>query len=316
MLSQRVLRQPIVRALSEPEDLTPRFVEGGAGKIAYYTARSPHARAVETVLLIHGAGMSARSWGDTIESLSRNVDVLAIDLPGHGASDPIDEVTVERYVDATITLLTNFGIGPVFVAGHSLGGSVALALASSRPDLVKGLILVSTCAKIPRDNNPMKALLGALPAPLRRMLFFTTARSMLFGVAAPGDAVQIALNELRDCPPETIKKDVAAAEAMDLESAAQQLGMPTLILCGTADMVTPMRLSERLHQLVPGSQLEIAPRVGHMLPLEAPEWTNEKILAFVGWMDAKETRKAVIVEPVPPLQLVRQLVSRVRALYR
>src|SRR5580765_2899257 len=120
-------------------------------KISFLAARSPRRGAAKTILLIHGAGMSARSWALQLRGLSPSHQVLAMDLPGYGASDPIADASVESYAEAASTLLTTLGIGPVFVAGHSLGGSVALVLAASRPELVKGLVLISSCAKAPQN---------------------------------------------------------------------------------------------------------------------------------------------------------------------
>jgi pimeloyl-ACP methyl ester carboxylesterase len=76
----------------------------------------------------------------------------------------------------------------MFVAGHSLGGSVALALAARRPELVKGLVLISSCAKTPQNSGTFKALLGALPVPFGRMLFSSTAKSFLFALGADNSA--------------------------------------------------------------------------------------------------------------------------------
>jgi 3-oxoadipate enol-lactonase len=292
-----------------------RHVGESGSKISFLTARSPPGGAAQTILLIHGAGMSARSWTHQLRGLSASLQVLAMDLPGHGASDPIAESSLKSYTDAACTLLTTLGIGPVFVAGHSLGGSVALALAAHRPELVKGLILVSSCAKAPQHSGAFKALLGSLPSPVHRMMFFSTARSFLFALGAPNNAVQLALKDLRNCRPETVRKDMAAAQAMDLEEAAQRVRIPTLVLCGTSDMVTPLRLSEKLTQLIPGSRLNVVDQAGHMLPLEAPERVNEEILEFVAGAREDRVRPSVSGARAAKRQIVR-LLDRIRTLYR
>ena len=286
------------------------------GKISFLAARSPRRGVTKTILLIHGAGMSARSWALQLRGLSPSHQVLAMDLPGHGASDPIGEASVESYAEAASILLATLGIGPVFVAGHSLGGSVALALAAHRPELVKGLVLISSCAKTPQNSGTFKALLGSLPVPLRRMLFSSTARSFLFALGATNSAVQLALRDLRNCRPETVKKDMAAAEAMNLEDAAERLRTPTLILCGTSDIVTPLRLSEKLAGLIPGAQLHVVDQAGHMLPLEAPERVNQEIQDFVASVEQDRARQSGSVVGAAKQHIARLVADRVRRLCR
>lgn len=193
---------------------------------------------------------------------------------------------------------------------------MALALAARRPELVKGLVLISSCARTPQSSGTFKALLGSLPVPFGRMLFSSTARSFLFALGATNNAVQLALNDLRNCRPETVRKDIAAAEAMNLENAAQNLRTPTLILCGTSDIVTPLRLSEKLNDLIPGAVLHVIDQAGHMLPLEAPERVNQEILAFVAGVAEDKARQSGSVVAAAKRHIARLLAERVRRFFR
>jgi pimeloyl-ACP methyl ester carboxylesterase len=255
-------------------------------RVSYLTVESPRPRRGDTILLIHGAGMSARSWTDQLRGLARFLRVVAIDLPGHGESDPIGEATVDVYGDTAHQLLDALGIGRAFVAGHSLGGAIALALAARHPETVEGLVLLSSFAKLPSRNGALEGLLRLLPGPLQKMLFLPMAQPILFGPGASSGAVRLGLAELRACHPDTIVKDMAAATAMDLEGAAVGLRQPTLVLCGTQDMLTPVALSERLNDLIPNSRLRLLEGAGHMLPLETPEQVNRAILDFVGSVES------------------------------
>ena len=249
-----------------------RFVGPDGQRTSYLDAAGAGASA-ETILFIHGAGMSAQSWTEQLRGLRLHLRAVAIELPGHGASDPGPNLTLEGYADIAATLIETLGVGPVFVAGHSLGGGVALMIAARRPDLVKGLVLVSSCARLPQNNTGMDALLGYVPRPLRTMLLLSTAKRILFGLGAPGRAVQLALNDLRSCPPETVRSDIAASRAMDLEHAAQGVRVPALILCGTEDMLTPVALSQRLAELIPGSP----EKLGTLIESDLANW--KKLIA-------------------------------------
>ncbi len=269
------------------------------------------------MLLVHGAGVSARSWTNQLRGLGHALSVLAIDLPGHGESGPIPEATVEGYADIAGGFLDAVGTGPVFVAGHSMGGAVAQALAARHPDMVKGLVLVSTCAKLPERENLPGKLLWLLPGPIRKVIFFSMAKKILFGAGASRQARSLGMEEIRTCRPETILKDVAAARTMDLEAAAGGIRVPTLILCGSQDKLTPPELSQRLKELIAGSRLQIVEGAGHMLPLEAAERVNQEILDFVGAVSRPGVwGVAHVGGGTTKRSILRRLLGRVKTLLR
>jgi len=259
-------------------DMARQFVGPDGYRVSYLTVRAP--RAGPTILLIHGSGVSAGYWVNQLRGLGRALRVVAIDLPGHGASDPIEGTSVETYADVTARFLEVLGTGPVIVAGHSLGGAVAIALAARHPGAVAGLVLLSSCAKLPPVDNSWERWLAYLPGALRKILFFSMAKKLLFAPGAAGRAVSLGMQELRSCRPETILKDVLAARTMDLTDQATRLEVPTLLLCGSRDRLTPPALSEQLSVLIPRARLSTIEGAGHMLLLEAPERVNQEILAF------------------------------------
>ena len=291
-------------------------IEVGGIRISYLTSPHSQASGAPTILLVHGSGVSARSWTAQLEGLGQGLRVLAIDLPGHGESDLMPEATVQAYADAARALVETLRLGPVFVAGHSLGGAVAVALAGRYPNMVKGLILLSTCAKLPETDSSLEGLLWYLPGPIRKIVFFSMAKKILFAPGARGRAVQVGMEEIRACRPETILKDVAAARRMDLEEVARGLRVPTLILCGSRDKLTPPALSERLNDLIPSSRLLVLEGAGHMLPLEAPERVNRQILEFVESQEGFGPRR--LRQPVSEIQpsILRRLLERVKRLLR
>jgi pimeloyl-ACP methyl ester carboxylesterase len=239
-----------------------------------------------------------------LRGLSDVLKLIALDLPGHRESDPVSEPTLTTHADAACRALRLLETGPVFVAGHSLGGAVAQVLATRYPEMVKGLILVSTCAKVPPQEGS-HTLLGFVPAPFRRAVVSWAARKMLLGPSAPSHAVDLTLQEIGECPAQTIQHDTRMGRGMDLESVARGLRVPTLILCGSRDRLTAPALSQELSAMIAGSRLQIVPVAGHMLPLESPEVLNKAIREFV----ASVTLEAV---PSPRPGMLRRLVDRFR----
>lgn len=289
-----------------PAPASDRIVRGSIDiegrKVSYLTVEG--GRISETLLLIHGAGVSARTWVNQLRGLSDVVRPLAIDLPGHRESDPVDEPTLPAFAETARHVLEQLETGPVFVAGHSLGGAVAQVLARRHPERVRGLILVSTCAKVPTDAGG-QGLLGFVPAPFRRAVFLWAVRRTLLAPWASSNAIALTLEEIRRCRPETIQSDTAIGRGMDLADIARELRVPTLILCGGRDRLTGPELSRQLSVMVAGSRLQIVPFAGHMLPLEAPDALNQAIREFV----ASVARDTVVAAPPNAL---RRIVERVR----
>ena len=269
--------------------------------------REPEA-AGPIILLIHGSGVNARYWIEQIRGLAAT-RVLAIDLPGHGDSDDTVTQSVEHYADVVGSFIHALGESPVIVVGHSLGGAVALVLAARWPAAVQGLVLLSTCARLPSTTSPAQWLLPFLPAPLRQSLFFATAQGLLFAASAPGRAVGLGMQELRACRPETLARDVAMSRGMDLTAVAKALRVPTLVLCGSRDQITPPALSAELHTLITHSRLKIVEGAGHMLLMEAPAVVNREIQTFAEAV--ARPRRLPAVEGGPtwswPLRILRRL---------
>src|SRR5262245_25615640 len=249
----------------------------GRGRVSYLSEGG----SAHSALLIHGSGMSARSWVSQLEALSTRMRVIAVDLPGHGESSPPPGSSIEDYAAAVADFTVALGCGPVVVVGHSLGGSIALALAARQPALVRGLVLIASCVRPPLVDSVGDRLVALLPGPLRRVLFFSMAKKVLFAPGASADAIASGMQDLRACRPQTILADVRAARAMDLTARAAALDVPTLVLAGSRDRLTTPALAAELSALIRSARLRIADGAGHMLPLEAAGWVNGEILAFV-----------------------------------
>ena len=294
----------------DPMTIDRRSIDLDGRRVSYLTAGGSAAAPV--ILLIHGSGVSAGYWIHQLRGLADRFRVTAIDLPGHGKSDPIPRASVEEYAETVAGLLEALHTGPVLVVGHSLGGAVAMALAARRPETVTGLVLVASCAKLPRVDATRERWLACLPGPLRRVLFLWTAQKLLFSAAAPSHAVSLGMQELRSCRAETVVEDVHAAQAMDLTRQARALEVPTLILCGSRDRLTPPALSEHLSGLIPRSGLHIIEGAGHMVLLEAPERVNQEILGFAASLGGEPPSFSVVWER-RGRSLVRRLLDWTRA---
>ena len=124
-----------------------RVVEEGAG---------------EPVLLIHGVGLRAEAWGPQIRALSASHRVIAVDMPGHGESEALPgDPRLPDYVAWAARVIQALDLGPVSVAGHSMGSLITAGLAVERPDLVARAALMRLMLNVTTGKKP---LLRSLPA--------------------------------------------------------------------------------------------------------------------------------------------------------
>jgi pimeloyl-ACP methyl ester carboxylesterase len=266
------------RTTEAAESIVRRFVTIDGSRISYLSAEGR--RVGPALAFLHGSGVSARYWNAQLRALAGAARVVAIDVPGHGESDDAPDAGLAQYADIMARTLDELDAWPAIAIGHSLGGAVAITLAAQRPADVRGLVLISSCARLPAGSTSMPWFWASLPASLRRLLFFVTAKNVLFAAGASPAAVALGMQELRACRPQTLATDVAIARSMDLTEVASGLRVPTLILCGSRDRVTPPALARNLHAMIAGSRLEIVEGAGHMLLIEASGAVNRAIAAF------------------------------------
>jgi pimeloyl-ACP methyl ester carboxylesterase len=229
----------------------------------------------ERLVLIHGSGCSADSWRYQVEGLSREYEVVAPDLPGRGGSDPAGDPSIEGYAETVSGVVRRSGKRKVFLVGHSMGGAVAIKVALDHPERLKGLILVGTSAYLEALALTPDVLLWAVAVMPHKF------KGMFFSNQVTDEALAIARGDVRRCSLETVLGDFAACRRYDFRGGLKKLGLPTLILCGNEDMITPLHHSKRLQREIPGSTLEVIEKAGHMVTLEAPQRVNAAIRKFI-----------------------------------
>lgn len=263
---------------------TPARFRAAGGWIAYTRSGSG-----PPVVLIHGLGCSRRTWHRVASRLAQTHTVIAVDLPGHGESDPPDgDFSPGAHAAAIRDLLDHVGLHRVDLVGHSLGGGIAMAFAHLFPDRTRTMTLISSggfgrevtvmlrAATVPGAEEAL-TLISHLPVGVQRLGL--SALSRLPGVLSPFDVDSLgaSLADLRS--PATRSSFVRTARTvLDLygQSVSAQnhlpmlAGRPVLLIWGGDDRTIPPSHHRRLAARLPSARTLEIPEAGHFPQETAP----------------------------------------------
>lgn len=217
------------------------------------------------VVLIHGAGGNRLYWPSEIRRLP-DFRVYALDLPAHGKSAGRAQQSISSYTGAVINWLGAIGLHRAVFIGHSMGGAIAQMLALEHPERVLALGLVSTGARLRVSDQLLD-----LSASSRT--FYNAINQVISWSFSPGASEklkELAAERMGEIRPSVLHGDFQACDAFDISERLSEIHLPTLVICGAEDKMTPMRLSQHLVDSITGAQLEIVPEAGHMVMLEKP----------------------------------------------
>jgi pimeloyl-ACP methyl ester carboxylesterase len=228
------------------------------------------------LVLIHGAGGSHLHWAPTTRRLSGR-SVYAIDLPGHGRSPKDGHTSIGGYVEVLSSWLSQTGLQRPVLAGHSMGGAIALSLALKQPEPLGGLVLVGTSDHLP--VNP--TLMGMLEKDETYGDAVDLIIRWSFSPGAEHRLVELSRKRMLEVPRQVLQADFRACERYDVQGRLGEIRLPTLVVCGAADKMTPERNVRRLTQGIRDSRFTLIQSAGHMVMLEKPSELDEAIQEFL-----------------------------------
>ncbi len=226
-----------------------------------------------TVILLHGYPLDGAMWSGVARALSGRFRVLKPDLPGRGETVAASSGSIEDYADFVGTILDALP-APSGLAGFSMGGYVALALARRRPAKLGALALVDTRASA--DDAAGKAKRDEAIATVQSAGVAAIAEAMVPRLVAShalgnADLVERLKRIMLRQKPETLAADLAAMrDRPDSLDALVHIAIPTLVVVGDADALTPPSDSRAMVEAIAGARLVTVPAAGHMTPMERP----------------------------------------------
>ncbi len=226
------------------------------------------------MVLIHGAGENHLVWPIGLRRLPGTI-VYAIDLPGHGKSQGTGRNTVAGYAERLAAFLDELRLQTTVLVGHSMGGAIAQWFALTRPERTTALVLIATGAKLRVAPQLLKETRDDFPAAIDLI------GQWEWGPVAPEALKQLGKQQLLANIPEVMLGDYQACDAFDVREQLKAIRVPTLVVAGEADQMTPLKHAVFLTEQIPQARLKVIPEAGHMVMLEAAEMVTQTITDFL-----------------------------------
>lgn len=232
------------------------------GERLFYTVNQG-AEDAPTLVLVHGAGGTRLHWPGELRRLP-GATVYTLDLPGHGRSGGRGRDTIGGYAEAVAAFLQALGIEQAVVVGHSMGGAIAQTLALDFADRVAGLVLAATGARLRVAPAILDGIRSDFEGAARLITRFA------WSPEAPPALVELGRKTLLETNPDVLWGDFAACDRFDALERLGEIEVPTLVVAGAADQLTPVKYARFLAERVFEARCVIIEGAGHMVMLERP----------------------------------------------
>jgi 3-oxoadipate enol-lactonase len=239
------------------------------------------------IVLIHGFPFSKAMWKPQVDALKKSYYVITYDIRGHGQSDAGDgQYSVEYFVDDLFGLLDHLKISSAVLVGLSMGGYIALRAHERSPERVRALVLCDTRSEADGNEGKVKRAQQAKIVKTGGMKKFS--EPFLKGVfcertfETKPDAVEMIRNVIETTSPAAVAGTlIALAGRTDSTPSLFTIKIPTLILVGQHDSITPPSASYAMKEKIPHGELHVISQSGHLSSLENPEMFNTHLVKFL-----------------------------------
>ncbi|GAA1208659.1 alpha/beta hydrolase [Prauserella alba] len=277
-------------------------------RLAVETSEPEAAGHPVTLVLVHGWTQDRRTWDRVVGELVAPVRIVRYDLRGHGDSDPAgpQSATIDRLADDLAEVIAaQVPEGPIVLVGHSMGGMTIMALADRYPELVArrvaGAAFVATssgnmdrltlgfpgalgrgAARLERRLAKLLVAYRRERLPVGRPLAAMGGRLLVFGKRPRTDDVRSVAEQLRKAHPRSIGGFQNAISLHDRAAALAALAtVPTVVLVGDRDRLTPVHHAEAIARALPAARFVLFPGAGHMITQERHTGVTDAIAGLI-----------------------------------
>jgi pimeloyl-ACP methyl ester carboxylesterase len=250
------------------------------------------------LVFVHGLSGSWQNWLEQLPVFARDHRVVALDLPGFGASEmPAQEISISGYARMLDALYDELGIDFAAVVGNSMGGFIGAELAIQYPARVERLVLVSAAGLTIEHQRDERAL-AVLRTVDKRLAAYTgwlgsrsdeltrrpRARRLIFSLVAyrpdrlPGPLVA---EQIRGSGKPGFVPALDALTDYPIRDRLGEIACPTLIVWGAQDMLVPVSDADKFERLIPNARKVVWAKTGHVAMMERPAAFNRLLAAFL-----------------------------------
>lgn len=216
------------------------------------------------------------SWPPQIRRLSGQ-RMYTLDLPGHGKSNGLGRQEIAEYSKAVVDFIKALRLGPAVMVGFSMGSAIAISLALQYRKRVLGLSLIGAGAK-------MRVAESTLELASNPSMFLPTVETVVENSYSPNvdpRIKELAIEQMVEIRQSVLYNDFLACDAFDAMGRVNKIRVPTLLITGGADRMTPPNRAEYLREQIEGAQLHILDGAGHMVIIERPDAVAELLSEFL-----------------------------------
>lgn len=246
------------------------------------------------VVFAHGVTLSSRVWAKQFESFpGAGFRAIAFDGRGHGESTVGESGhSIDNIADDLRSVLDVLDLRGAMLVGHSMGGMAVQALAIRHPEIVQarvaGIVLMSTAPRMATSGlrrfrggvDRMTAVVPDVGLVMRQRNLGLLVARMGFGDSPHPSHVEATRQMLAACSRDTLRDMSRAMLSLDLTPGLGSIAIPTLVLVGSGDVLTPPRDARQIASLIPGAKLVEFPGAGHMLMYERADEVDEMVQVF------------------------------------
>ena len=223
------------------------------------------------LIFIHGAGSSSLSFYYQLQHFRNS---KALDLPGHPTGRPCP--SIEQYLEWVRGFTAARRYKNMVICGHSMGGAISMLYALRYPEEVRGIILLGTGARLRVHPDFMQMGRDSVDDSSAWL-----ENQMAYYPGVAPDMVQSLKRRSMEIGPSVELNDLMACDRFDVMNEIQNINLPTLVMCGEQDTMTPVKYADYLSENIPGARKVIVPGASHFVQLQKYKQVNAGIEEFV-----------------------------------
>ena len=263
--------------------LTAKEIEVKGNKVSYFD----EGKGEIPIIFIHGFPFNKTMWKDQVSLLSASHRVIAYDVRGYGGSQAgVEEFTIDQFADDLFSLMDALEISKAVICGLSMGGYIVLNALTKQHERIVGLMLADTqCAADTEEGKDKRRKTIAFIKKNGLKEYADESMKNLFAPQSFTDnkeQVTFVKNIILHTEAQSICKTLEAlATRSETCSTLDKIKIPTLIIVGKEDKVTPLAAAQKMNELIANSQLHVINEAGHMSNLENMTDFTEQVKTFL-----------------------------------